>query len=472
MKNNIYSFLAILFAGILLTGCGDGLIDLNDDPSKPTNVPAVNLVTGAQHNLFATVHGTGLNAEWGKLMTQQWAQNEYAEESRYEVDGTSFNGTFNTLYASVLSELNNAEGLIGADATLTDARKNNQLAIIAVLKGYAFQILTDGFGAIPFTQALSLEYPNPEYDSQEVVYKGILELYSGAIAKMTDGPSFDAGELVYQGDMAKWKKLANSLMLRAAMRVSNVNEGLAKEYLGKVSGEFITNAAENAVYTFDDNQAVANPLWRNKEVGKRDDYCVSELLVKHLEDTSDPRLPVFVNELATGGYVGMPYGLPDGDAFNLKGLTSRPGDALRSKRTPHVLIGAAQVNFLLAEAYQRGLLSGNAEDAYKAGVTASMEHFGVDGAAYLAANAYDASNWKKSIGEQKWLALYHDGFEAWNEWRRLGYPELSTPAAAKIDVIPVRLPYPLSEQTNNGSSLDKVASDPNDLKTKLWWDVD
>lgn len=469
---NLNVLFVFLSSFILLTSCGDGLEELNIDPSNPTAVPASGLVTKAQQSLFSNAQGRNLNAEWGKLMTQQWAQNEYCEESRYEVGVSTFDGTWSNLYANVLFELKTAKGLIAEDATLTEGVRKNQIAIIDILSGYAYQLLTDGFGDIPFSQALnSVEYPNPAYDSQEVVYKGILDLYSNAVASLdASSGSFSKGENVFNGDVEAWKRLGNSLLLRAAMRVSNKNEAMAKEYLGKISGDLITSNTQNGTYVFDANPEVANPLWIDANQNNRDDFCVSELLINRLKDFNDPRLTAYAAPTATGEYVGMLYGLADAAATELKNKTSRPNVALRSATTPHIIMDFAQVNFLLAEAYQRGLLTGDAEASYNAGVLASMEYWGVDGAGYLAANKYDAANWEKVLGEQKWLALYTDGYEAWSEWRRLGYPELSAPEAAVQNTIPVRLPYPLSEDTGNGKALGAVTSNPGDLNAPLWWD--
>lgn len=471
MKYINLKYLIVLFFGMaLLSSCGDGLSELNDDPSNPTEVPAKNLVTKAEQSLFSRASGRNLNAEWGKLMVQQWAQNEYCEESRYEVDGTSFNGAFSDIYANVLNELKDASSLISTDGTLTESVKNNQLAIIHILEGYAYQLLTDGFGDIPFTQALDGDFPNPTYDSQADVYRGIMDLYANAVASLDESsPSFDSGELVFNGNVSSWKKLGNSLLLRAAMRVSNKDASMAGEYLAKV-GDVISSNSENALYTFDDNPSVANPLWVDVNQNNRDDFAVSTELLNNLESNNDPRLSKFVAEAAAGGYAGMPYGLSDADAFALKNTTSRPADDVRAKRTPHVIIDAAQVKFLLAEAYQRGLLSGDAATAYNEAVMSSMEFWGVDGADYLSNNAYDADNWSNSIGTQKWLALYLDGYEAWAEWRRLGAPALSAPESATLDYIPVRLPYPIDEQTNNTTALGNVTSAPNDMSTPVWWD--
>jgi hypothetical protein len=171
----------------------------------------------------------------------------------------------------------------------------------------------------------------------------------------------------------------------------------------------------------------------------------------------------------------MPYGLSDNDPTVLKPTTSRPNDAVREATSAHAAMTYAEVQFLLAEAYQRGILSGIAEDAYKSGITASLNQWGItDGTVvdnYIGANAYNAANWKESVGTQKWVAFYMDGYQAWCEWRRLDYPQLAVPGTALITSIPVRLPYPLSETQNNSTNLGQITSTPAEMTTKLWWDV-
>ena len=243
------------------------------------------------------------------------------------------------------------------------------------------------------------------------------------------------------------------------------------------ASNLISSNSENAEFTFQSSIARANPLFRNNspQDGNRDDYAVSEYLVTTLNNLGDPRLEEFAKPASSGNIVGMPYGLSDNDATVLKPTVSRPNDGVRSATSPHVIMSYAEVQFLLAEAYQRGILTGNAADAYNNAVTASMNYWGITNSAdinnYLFNNPYNPTNWKESIGVQKWIALYMNGFEAWNEWRRLDYPQLSAPAAAEINTIPVRMPYPLSETSNNSTELGNVTSNPGDLTGKVWWDV-
>lgn len=465
--------LATMF--LALSSCNDSLLDINIDPNNPTAVPAENLLTQAQFTLFNTMQGTGLNQGWGMLMVQHWAQNEYTQQSIYVVDGNSFDGSWTTFYAGILNELKLARDIVAGNDGAAQIQAN-QLAIIDLLSAYTFQVIVEMWGDIPYTQALNPEFPNPAYDSEELIIKDLLTKMDAAVASMTpSASSFNSGDIVFNGDVAAWKRLGASMLLRFAMRVSDVDSGLADQYVKKAIGYgVIASNDDNGVFTFSDDPALANPLYVNNILGNRDDYAVTDILINTLADKGDPRLTVYAKPIPSGDIVGMPYGLMDSEAFALKDGTSRPA-TIREIRAPHIIMDYAETSFLLAEAVERGYTSGDAGEHYANGVTASMNFWGIDDAdsiaAYIAANGYDSANWKASIGGQKWLAFYGSGIQAWAEQRRLDQPVLPVPAAADIPNIPVRLPYPISEEERNGTQLRAITSNPNDMSTKLWWDV-
>lgn len=463
----------LAFVAFAHTSCED-VTELNIDPNNPTLVPASNLITQAQFSLYNLLHGRGLNAEWGMLMTQQWAQTEYASDSRYEADANSFNGTWGTFYTGVLAELKSARSLIVANENIPGPIKANQLAIVDIIIADAFQQMTDMWGDIPYSEAISTDFPNPKYDSQEEIYDGLLSSVDGALASMdVSSASFTSGDIIFNGNVSSWKKAGASILMRMAMRISNVDEAKARQYITKAASYgVITSNTENAIFNFDSSDpTLSNPLWNDNVIGNRDDFAVSELLVNALQ--GDPRLAVFARPNAEGAIRGMPYGLTDAASFALSAITSRPGTRVRSANAPHVIIDAAEVAFMTAEAVQRGFLQGDAAAAYANGVTASMNYWGIstgiDG--YLEANPYNAASWKESVGRQKWIAFFMNGVQGWAEHRRLDYPVLTVPAAAVIQTIPKRLPYPISEDTNNGSALRAITTDINDMTTKVWWDV-
>lgn len=468
--------ISLIIVVFLFAACSDdALLDLNIDPNNPVSVPAANLVTQGQYQLYNNLHSRTYNAEMSMLMVQYWSQNEYAEDSRYNIDSNTFDGLWTNVYASILNELNTAKNLILANADIPANRKANQVGIIDIMIADTYQNITDAWGSIPFSQAISAEFPNPAYDSQDAVYNGVFSLLDNALASLDTGSSsFDSGDHIFNGDVAAWKRLGASIMMRAAMRLSDVDEAKAREYFTKGMGYGpISSNAENALYVFDPNPEVANPLFIDASINNRDDFAVSDVLVNALLESNDPRIASYAAVTNSGNYVGLPYGLTDAESFALKSTTSRPSELVRAADAPHVVMDFAEVSFLMAEAVERGFTTGDAEQFYNDGVRASLDYWGyADNAdAYIAENAYDAANWKASVGQQKWLAFYMNGPQAWAEWRRLDFPQLQVPAAAVIPAIPVRLPYPISEETRNNSSLSAVTSDINDLMTRVWWDV-
>lgn len=453
----------------------DSLSDLNTDPNAAISVDPSSLLTTAQYNLYNTMAGRNINADWGLLMVQYWAQNEYTEDSRYNQDVTFFDGEWTTFYASIIKELVSAKDLVDQQA-VSDAIKTNRKNILDVMIAQAYINLTDGFGSVPYTEALDPAITLPSYDSQETIYKSVLAILDNASSTFSSSAiSFSTGDAIFNGNVDSWKKLTNSLMLRYAMRIVDVDATTASTYIIKASTNLIASNTENALFTFDSNPDRSHPLYQDASLNNRDDFCVSEYLVTMLNNMGDPRLTEYAKNASNGTIVGMPYGLSDNDATALKPTTSRPNDQVRQATTSHAIITYAEVQFLLSEAYQRGILAGSASAAYDMGIEASMNYWNITDATvisnYIANNAYDTASWKMSIGTQKWVALYMNGFQAWSEWRRLDFPVLTVPTEAVIPSIPVKLPYPLSETQNNSAKLGAVSTTPGDMTVKVWWDV-
>jgi hypothetical protein len=146
-----------------------------------------------------------------------------------------------------------------------------------------------------------------------------------------------------------------------------------------------------------------------------------------------------------------------------------------------LIMDASEVEFLLAEAVERGIaVGGSAQQHYNNAITASMSYWGVSSgniSAYLAQTSVDyttaTGNWKQKIGEQAYLALYNRGFESWTSFRRLDFPALIAPVDAAVSVVPTRLTYPANEETLNSTNNAAAAAaiGGNTLTTKLFWDV-
>ena len=290
------------------------------------------------------------------------------------------------------------------------------------------------------------------------------------------------GDLVYSGDIAKWRKFANSLKLRIALRIADREDALAKQTISALTpADLIGSNAETFRFVYTSSPQ-HNP--QAAAFDTRDDYRISKTLVDKLKALNDPRLPVYAqlpSDNSVANYTGAANGLSNGDAV-AQGLakTSKPGTYFLSPTAPAVIYSYAEVLFNLAEAVARGYISGSAETYYNQAVTASLQQFGITDAKtvsdYLEEDdvEYNATNWKQSIGEQKWIAFFGQGLDAFAEWRRLDYPQLTPGPASVLDgKIPVRLFYPGAEQSLNAKSRNAaVARQGEDLlTTKLWFDV-
>ena len=291
---------------------------------------------------------------------------------------------------------------------------------------------------------------------------------------------------MYGGDMVEWRKFSNSLRLRLAMHLSNVDAttAAAQAQAAVTAGVFTSNA-DNAQLMYLASAPDQNPVYTNVHVDKRDDYGMSKTFVDSLLSWSDPRLPVFAqlnNDtiVANQIYEGLPNGLNDGAGPALLYI-SRIGAYWReTPAAPLALLTYSEVLFLEAEAAERGWITGNATQLYADAIRASMEQYGIPTTAidaYLAqprvVYATGAAGLTQ-IAYQKWVSLFLQGMEGWTEVRRTGVPALVPGPNAVLTKIPERLPYSDNEAVLNKANLDAAVaaqhfSSSTDLTTPLWF---
>ncbi|MCL6257627.1 SusD/RagB family nutrient-binding outer membrane lipoprotein [Aquiflexum sp. TKW24L] len=479
MKNIANYLLTFFLFSLGVSSCTEGFEEMNIDPNNPTAVPAENLLTQAQFSLSNLMWSRALNFDFGMLMVQHFSQSEYAENSRFNQNPSSFDGIWNTFYANGMNDLQAAMRVTAANENLSEVQRNNNLAILEILRVWSLQNITDIWVNVPYSQTFNpAEFPNPQYDRQQDIYAGLASEIDAALSKITVGtPGFASGDIYYGGDMAKWQRFGNSLKVRIGMRMADVEQATARRMVSEgFAAGVISSADEGFYFPFQSDQRLANPFFVDNTIGNRDDFTLSDVLVDAMKARNDPRIPAFGNPNVAGEFVGLPFGLTDGETFALQGTASRPSNRLRSATAPGYLLTHAELKFFEAEAIERGFINGNAAEAYNAAVAASMMQWGISDQiainAYLAQpiNAYDAANWKNSIGMQKWIALYGNGIEAWSEWRRLDVPQLAVPVAAVRPSIPVRALYPAVELGNNPTSVANAGFE-NEMNIKPWWDV-
>jgi hypothetical protein len=409
---------------------------------------------------------------------QQWAMIQYTDPDRYIFSNNDFQGLWTTGYSSI-EDLN----LV---IELADEQKNpNYKGVALVLRSWVYSLLTDNFGDIPYKEAIQIDqYLTPAYDHQKDVYLGLLEDLKTAQAALNPNGTAIAGDIIYDNRISLWKKFANSLRLRIALRIADREPEISKQVLADIQnegGSFISNNSEIAqlVYSNSPNQ---NPI--SNYFDTRDDYRISKTIIDKLIQLQDPRLQVYAaktQDATPENYIGLPNGLLVGDASDYGfSKTSKPGAYFLDPHAPAVIFSYAEVLFDRAEAAARGFTNEDASDLYTQAIKASLNQYNISDAAtvtnYLAQASvqYDAANYKKSIGEQKWIALFGQGLEAFAEWRRLDYPQLQPAVAGVLDgKIPVRFIYPGTEQSLNGKSYKAAVANqgPDVLTTKLWFDA-
>lgn len=477
MKKLLISFY-IIFAVTLLAGCQKELERTNVNPNEPTSVEPDYLLSNGIKSNVDTYWGSDASMETSLLYIQYWAKIQYPEPDAYKPATTSIQLVWNNFYAQGIQDFSTL-------AQLGDSLHNpNYKAVGIIMRSWLFQLLTDLYGDIPYSQAGNIEkYLTPAYDSQKTVYNGLLAELKGAVQIISPTDNAILGDVLLGGDMKNWRKFANGLRSRIALRIADRDPAAAKAVFTELAaeGNFLLTDNDTDIkllYLASPNQ---NPVGRNRET--RNDYRISKTIVDKLKALNDPRLSIYAalpTEPGSTNYVGVTNGLTADSASRLGFTkTSDIGAVFTATQAPAVLFSYAEQLFILAEAAQRNLVSGNAADLYEKAIRASFKQYNITGKPvddYIAqaAVAYNAGNYKKSIGEQKWLALFSEGLEAFAEWRRLDYPQL-TPAytGALQGKMPLRLTYPSSEQALNGASYKAaVARQGADLlTTKVWFDA-
>ena len=474
-------YISILLSGTLLlsaVSCKKELVKINQNPNNSQNAQPDYLLTAATKATADTYWGVANTMEGSLLFVQYWAKIQYTDPDRYIYTNSAFQELWTVGYSKAIVNYNQI-------IKLGDAQGNsNYKGVALVLRSWIFTLLTDAYGDIPYKQANNIDqYLTPAYDKQKDVYFALLDDLKAAQTALNPSGKAIAGDIIYGNNIALWKKFANSLRLRIALRIADREPEKAKQVLADIQAEggaYISSNGEIAqlVYLDSPNQNPVSNLFDT-----RDDYRISKTVTDKLFALNDPRLPVYAaktQDATPQGYVGIPNGLLVCDASSLGFTkTSKPGTYFRAPHAPAVIISYAEVLFDRAEAAARGFTSENAADLYKQAITASLQQYSVASAdidTYTASPAvqYDPSNFRKSIGEQKWIALFAQGLEEFAEWRRLDYPQLQPAVAGTLNgKIPVRFIYPGTEQSLNGASYKAAVADQGAdvLTTKLWFDV-
>ncbi|MGL2994221.1 SusD/RagB family nutrient-binding outer membrane lipoprotein [Flavobacterium sp. TSSA_36] len=467
------SILFVAAIAFLSVSCDKDFETVNSDPNNPLEVPAHLLLGNIIRVNQNVIYGMQQGGDMGMCWAQHVSKVQYNDEERYIPRRGAIDGVWDNIYASVISDSKSMY-------VLADAEGNESLkGISLVMQANGFQILTDLFGPIPFNEVFVSGNFKPKYDSQEVVYTGIIDMLTKADALLASGTGTipASSDLIYKGDVAKWRKLANSLKLKALMRISkkvNVASQVAALVAG---GNLMAGNDDSANITYLVAQPDANPIYETIVFGAREEYKISSVLVEKLQSLNDSRLTVIADKNNAGSYVGN---IPGEENTSNYGGFSALGSFYLEPTLPGVILSYSQVQFYLAEAANEGLISGGVSKAleyYNNGIKASFNFNGLsdDAADYIDQPNVIFTNQAQArinIGEQMWISLFGQGFEAWTEWRRTGYPALSPVMQAAQPAIPSRLYYNSNEislNKDNYAAAVATLTGGDKLTTPLWW---
>ena len=475
MKRKYISIIAIGL--LLLSACTDDITRFNKETKLASSVPAGSLFSNSVKTLSDGLASASVNVNIFRHFINHWAQAVIQEEANFDYITRSISDAWWTrMYRDVLNDLKESARIVSNDLTLNQLQKANQLAMIDIMQVYTYNILVTTYGDIPYTQALDDSQLFPKYDDAKTIDVDLMLRLENDIAKLnTAAPGFSASEdILFQGSVSKWISFANSLQVRMAMTLADVDNVKAKAIFERSEPFAINSIANDAFIKYYSTTPNNNPLYDQLVLANRTDYIAAKDLMDVLNTFSDPRKSGFFGVNNVGDYVGGIMGQP-----NDYPKMSKPSARVAAPSAPNTLIDYVEMEFYRAEAVERGYtVSGTAELHYNNAVRASIIYWGgtnTQADIYLARTdvAYTTAEggWKQKIGFQKWIALYNRPFEGWLEVRRLDFPKLTLPVNP-ISGFPNRLKYPANEQQLNGANYTNAAAKIGGDKseTKLFWD--
>ncbi|WP_426586594.1 SusD/RagB family nutrient-binding outer membrane lipoprotein [Mucilaginibacter sp. R-33] len=449
--------------------------DVNNNPAATvTPIPSA-LLSNVEANLGGYA-STGTEAISGGQYAQYFTETQYSGTSLYNLPQNGFTGNY-------AGNLNNLQLIINQNPS------KNMVNVAKILQQYIFWIVTDSWGDVPYSDALKgAANILPKYDSQETIYKGILTTLTTAINSFDSSPI--SGDIIYGGDVASWKRMANSLKLLVAIQMSKVTS--SSSIASAATNEAINPANGGVITTTDQNFKLQYPggnyksAWWNLYNGRKD-FAESKTLTDYTASTSDPRQAAFGGESEQAGNVttsniGVPYGLARLAVTSFTDANPKWARVLRGdfrlENGSVTLITAAEVWLARAEAVNLGWITPTTSETvaidFQNGIGESFVQWGLTSAAGKTfAQGLGTPN-IQLISTQRWVASYPDGHMAWDIWRKSGYPVL-TPAPDATNAskqIVRRFVYATSEYNTNGANVNtavaRMGGDTQD--TRVWWD--
>ena len=498
MKYKKIIYLLLLAFSTSFVGC-DEWLDVNKDPNNLSELTSPEAVMPvAQLAVGNALMGWEMGFS-GAFWSQYWTQDHTSSQFKFldEYDVTSFSYAYENLVPYALNDLK---------AIITNSEMGSGNYLVAeALSIYAWQIITDTWGDMPYFEALQGDEGlfSPKFDSQEEIYNDLFSRVNALLEMDFSGADIsDKYDFIYHGDVSAWVAFAKSLKLKLMLRLSETsgyNNAEVLEFAKK--GGFITETAKISGDIWESKDGKRHPMVEFADAGYFDNVIASKTMIEYLNKNEDPRIGKLYEVTSTGTYVGSLQGdfAYDGDS-NGNGTADQDEEYSKvvfDNDADIILMSTWEVNFYLAEVYARAGDSA-AKAYYDAAVQASLDYWGVSGT-ITAGSEY--AEWPagtleeniKAIAMQKWVAyckLQH--IEAFLERNRTKYPsvnavEVKTPS----DRTDIFLDFPVGDFTISVAGLGRLSGNlpssptyPNSIisrnttkpqqKTsigeKVWWD--
>jgi len=507
-----------VFALLVFTGCTKNFDTLNENPNSPQQVKNEQFLLPAI--IITSVRNYSYQAQFGGSVVSDYYANQYTSGFDDHWTASQTEGGFLWNFFDQLKDVENLRVL-----SHEKGDKNNE-GVSLVLWSWMFQVMTDNFGDMPYSEAVQGKTTGnfaPVYDKQEDIYYSLMDSLKVANTLLSTGTDPINSDILMGGSAMRWREFANGLRLRLLLRMSGVIG--AKIDVGTEMNTIVSDPATYPLFASNDDQAALEftdelnnefPAYHNPPIG---DYHLSTTFETNLKDLNDPRIAFFAmpTPASYGSNNPVYAGVPN--CIGTIESTYNGGSNNQSQESPilmpylgypnyasktaaqGLLLTYSEVQFILAEAKERGLISAgddaatyymngiNAQFAYdesrldvlnqgipssdhnftkSSNIVPDPSYFTQPGVAYTGTT--DEKLYKIRI--QKWFSLFYNGFEGWSEWRRTGVPkETMIGPSSAISAWPRRTRYPLSEQTVNTANYNAAlqVQGPDDLLTKVWW---
>jgi hypothetical protein len=509
---NIIRILLVAVPLLITTSCDQGFDEINTSQTGATSVDPAFVLNNAVIN--CSPPGGTINYELG-IVQQLISPNSgvLVGANFNQVNPNATPANWQGFYQNVIKYTNDV-----LTRTEGDATRANLYHMARIIKAYGFMVLTDTYGSVPYIQGgkgYTEQNFFPEYDDQQTIYNSIIQELTEASAALSSTARTETADILFGGDVTRWKRFGYSLLLRAGMRLSEVDATKAQTTVAAAfAGGVMLANADNATIRHDANYV--SPLGNVVNGTEAANFYLAAPFVDALKATNDPRLrsiavryvgaasgPAQVAGVATtdpANQYGLPMGSTDGTAdaagAGLPGggtryaFTQADRTRVMKRTSPVFIVTAAQTNLLLAEAAMRTWVPGGAVSAaqyFADGVRAAMDMMAsydansavsaTDRDAYILANPLNVTTLNdalEQINTEYWVTSFNIGTEAWSNWRRSDYPVLATnPFSGKTVDFITKLTYPPSETLVNVANVQAAIADQggDDLDTKVWWDI-